>query len=349
MHSPRPTHFLSSLAALALPLLPLPGAAQQGPVEIPAFLTLNKSAAYVQSVSGEVTLLGDTPHSVLGIALGAPDILSLTNVVLSLPSGETESLDYRPGDPLPFPGWDLSFPYATQALIDSDYPAGNYLYTFDYDVLGAAKGTVRVPLAFPGDRTPPTPALLNLSAAQHFCAGADFILEAVSFTGATELDQVTAQVSTATDEPAILFSTNVVPNSVGPVQLRLPANTLQPNTDYVLRLVYDRIAGVGLTNTTLLGGAAVLAVTARSSHSRVTRVPLHTESCPRLQIAARNDAGILRLRFDTIPGGQYDFQASSNLVTWQTLLTTNATASTLELTPNPSPGEGSQFYRIRRP
>jgi hypothetical protein len=349
MHSPRSNRLTSVLAAFSLPLLPMSGHAGPGPVEIPVFLTLNKSAAYTQSVSGEVTLLGATPYTFLAIAFGAPDVLSLTNVVLSLPSGDTEPLIYSTGAPLPFPGWLLSFPFANSSLADSDYPVGNYLYTFDYDVLGAAKGTVRAPLPFSGD-LPPTPSLVNLAAAQHICAGADFILESVPFEGATGSDQVTAQITTVSDEPTILFSTNAVPRGTGPVQLRVPANTLQPDTDYVLRLAYDRIAGVGFTNTPpLLGGAAVIDVTARSSHSRITSIPLHTELCPRLQVTARQDSGIARLRFDTTPGGAYELQASSNLVTWETLLTTNASAGSLELTPKPAAGEGSQFYRIRRP
>jgi hypothetical protein len=243
--------------------------------------------------------------------------------------------------------WLFRDSFSTQAALDAAYPAGaafspvNYTLTMSTTNDGVRSGSVNFFLLILPVNYPTTPQLTNLAAAQMIDTTRDFPLGWNSLGGST----------LAVVQLTILDSaSNVVFSSPAPFQ---PGALNGSSTGYVVRAYslpagtnlqgHLTIANPGTPNTNSYPGATGIAALAKD-----TQFPLATRAAPAaplLNLGVEGGQAVVQLIGES--NRLYRLLASSNLMNWSSLYTTDCLSAGFTFTdPQPATND-ARFYRAR--
>jgi hypothetical protein len=229
----------------------------------------------------------------------------------------------------------ISFSESSNAL-EAAFPQGTY--TFDVNAT-ASNQTVQVVL--PAGMTQPNPPHINnFAAAQSVNAAQAFTLGWDAFVGGTASDYIHVVIGNdvwQTADPGAVGALSGTATSV-----TIPANTLQPNSNYTATVTFYHMVGVSNANYATLAYRAT-----------ATDFSLNTGGGGVLPALTNAFLGVGGFQFDILTAaGQTLTVVSSTdaglpLAQWPTLLITNSPGTRVRvIDPRPATGPG-MFYRVR--
>lgn len=344
--NPRP------LALLLAFLFFVPGLRAQESTNI--YFAVTKTQTYYQTSSAAPLLDCELPYSFLASAFGDELFFLLSAVSVRTPVGSVLSLS--PTNVLELTKVFRVFDAGThQEDLEADYPSGLYRATVDYSLLGLFSDQTTIDIRLEGDGYPNTPRFLNVDSATPVVPSRELTLAWEPLQQPGELDGVGLLIFLCTNQVDVC--TNCVgdlvyrayPSSADPApKVTIPAGTLKPDLKYEAMLVFDRCQSTFVTNTTV-AMLFPLDIVARSSYTKVTRLPLVTITPPQLRLLSTAGADPFRWEFNATVKGQYEVQESVDCRTWTTILATNATATTVHIEQPWSADLPPHFYRVFRP
>lgn len=187
-----------------------------------------------------------------------------TNVSLTPPGKPQITIPSEYSD-----GFGLWGEYTTKALMDADFPNGNYTLNFK----GATYSPLQLTLSLTGDIYPTNPLFSNFIAAQSVNPNADFTLSWNSL-GLTANDFVQFTVYGCNEDYEILQTPQPLQSGAlngTATSYTIPANTLYPGQQYTVELLAVKM--IGITTNTTADGNQIIAVTA---YVKVLRMSLRT-------------------------------------------------------------------------
>lgn len=349
--------YLKNHAAVSSPFLPCLlwltlSSSAIAQLDVIVACAVTKKHDLIQTNSGPPVAYTQTPFSFS--ALFQPkQLINANTATVTPPGGEAESLD----DSL-VPEFNILVTplalFSTQAGLNNTYPSGWYTNSIDvvFPLSGASEHVdISVPLV--GDLYPNDPRIVNFNEAQAINPNQDFAVRFDPFQGVTELDQIGIVISKAIGLKEELIFNALSANSFVS-HIDIPANTLQANTEYTARIIFDRWTAnhiTNVTNGTILGPLPVKVI-ARSSYSKTTRFQISTripEEGPFLQITSPAGSPLFRFQFPSTVGRQYRIQITDDFVGWTTLSTTNATASQVSFQQILASTNKARFFRVVSP
>jgi methionine-rich copper-binding protein CopC len=267
---------------------------------------------------------------------GASTILAsnrtANSITVTLPTGSISNLAPNPFRP------ELYSLFATRTNLttfNTTFPSGNYVFNVQAT---ASNQTVTVNL--PSSLTQPAaPRISNFAAAQSVVATQSFQLTWDAFPGGTSADRIYVEVGGVFQTPD--FDATGALNGTA-TSVTIPANTLQPNSNYV--------ATVGFYRFVTASNASYTTVAYRAT---VTEFDLITGSgIPGGPLVLTNGAWSAgRFGFDikSAAGQTFTILYSSNLLSgeWYPLLTTNSPSGILRVSDPRSTTNRVLFYRAR--
>ena len=229
----------------------------------------------------------------------------------------------------------IYFSESSNAL-EAAFPQGTY--TFDVNAT-ASNQTVQVVL--PAGMTQPNPPHINnFAAAQSVNAAQAFTLGWDAFVGGTASDYIHVVIGNdvwQTADPGAVGALSGTATSV-----TIPANTLQPNSNYTATVTFYHMVGVSNANYATLAYRAT-----------ATDFSLNTGGGGVLPALTNAFLGVGGFQFDILTAaGQTLTVVSSTdaglpLAQWPTLLITNSPGTRVRvIDPRPATGPG-MFYRVR--
>lgn len=269
----------------------------------------------------------------VGLIQSSLDAVAIANV--TLPTGAVRGL------PLGGTGIELTSveKFSDEAALDAAYPVGSYTFA----LYGTRDGLKYPVLNLPAAAYPAAPRISNFIAGQSINPANPFTLQWDAIAGATTNDLLWL----------VIYNTNGVPIFTTPhpaldmagalrgtaTSWLVPTNIFQISQSYVGTLAYFKLTGVntaaypGATGLTVLGAQTWFPLAARS--------PVPTLSNPE-----RINPNVFRFTVNGLAGQNYTIQASSNLVNWNSIRTTNAPADVFTLQLNQATNSRSA-YRLR--
>jgi hypothetical protein len=243
--------------------------------------------------------------------------------------------------------WLFQDPFNSQAALDNAYPAGsvfspvNYTLTMSTTNDGIRSGSVNFFLLILAVSYPTTPQLTKLAAAQTIDTTRDFSLAWDSLGGSTiavvQLTILDAASNVVFASPAPFQAGALNGTSTGYV---IPAYNLPAGTNLQGHLT---IGNPGTPNTNSYPGATGVAALAKD-----TQFPLATRPAPRaplLSLRAQASQAVVQLSGES--NRLYELFASSNLLNWSTLYTTDCPTAGFTYT-DPQPATNpARFYRAK--
>ncbi|MBL9175295.1 MAG: hypothetical protein JNL10_17275 [Verrucomicrobiales bacterium] len=300
-------------------------------------ISLSRFGTYEQVTPGGPTPIPDTdeaPFAVISVMGMSPEFLSdpdnlifVRAVTLQPPApGALIGMDFSES----FGGFLYYEPFASAALLESEFRSGNYLYTFGSLILGDQKFTIRV-----GTRELPTaPWITNFEATRQVDPTRPFTL---NWTPESP-EQGGAQLEvTDVETGELVYDSN--PIFGAHTSAEIPANVL------VAGKVYR--AEVSATRVEFADPGSVPTRTAISSS--LTRIELRTTGgggAP-LSIASieSNPDGSLKLIVNCTPNQPLQVQRSASLAPdWQTV-DSRTPAESPAIIPLPAPPGGVSYYQ----
>jgi hypothetical protein len=294
---------------------------------------IGQASYYDQTSAGAPTLEATFPYLFLADITLASN-RTANSVTLELPSTSVSNLIQNPVAPEEFL---LSAYNTNQTVLDTTFGNGNYIFTV-VATDSNQQVTVNLPASLP---QPGVPTLTNYTAAQSVNAAQSFTLAWEPFVGGTATDYVSVAIgsvfSTASPE-----SSNALTGTA--TSVLIPANTLQPNTNYLSTLGFYHI--ISTTNksgyTTAAYRESVTQFNLTTSSGAITPLVLtnaswsgHTIS---FSVTSAADQSL------TI---QYNASASLSSNQWKTLLTTNSTTGVVQVKDAVNTTNAHVFYRAR--
>ncbi|MDB6040177.1 MAG: hypothetical protein JWM99_4018, partial [Verrucomicrobiales bacterium] len=125
------------------------------------------------------------------------------NPQVQLPDGSVKSAVATGDD-----GYGISQSFTSQAALDSAFPVGQYTFSATVNLIGAVKGHADLSAV----NFPPTPQVLNFTAAQAFDATSPFTLTWNSFSGSASDDRINLILSDAETGAGITSITDLDPS-----------------------------------------------------------------------------------------------------------------------------------------
>ncbi len=265
---------LRSLSVFAVGMLGLTAASNAVlPSPIESF-TVSKGVWYKQYSPAAPVLITKPYHFYSAVELNVEDVV--TNVTLKLPSGQVRKLSDR-GEFFHYQKFT-----ATKPLQDGEFAVGRYGFTID-----GTDGR-KVPfLTLAADAYPSVPRIANWTDMQVVEGGLPATLNWSAFAGGSTNDFISVEISDSTDSRVVFNTPGLLEDgrlTGKDTQLIIPAGTLDPNTNYLARLLFVKKTGI---NTTAIPGAVGVA-----GYYRETEFPIKT------QVAAPDE-------------GRYEFAASA--------------------------------------
>jgi hypothetical protein len=269
----------------------------------------------------------------VGLIQSATGSVAIANV--TLPTGAVRGL------PLGGTGIELASVegFTDEAAFEAAYPLGNYTFA----LYGINDGLRFPVLPLPAAAYPVAPRISNFAACQAINPANPFTLQWDALAGASGYDPLWLVI--AEPNGTLVFSTPYPPQDLAGAlrattnSVSIPTNTLQLNHTYVGTLTFFQASSI---NTTAYPGAMGYTVAAAQ-----TRFPLTTRSpVPMLSNPERINPNIFRFTVNGLAGQNYTIQASSNLVNWNSIRTTNAPADVFTLQLNQATNSRSA-YRLK--
>ena len=128
----------------------------------------------------------------------------------------------------------------------------------------------------------------------------------------------------------------------------MDARSLASNTTTNLTITVTAPLSGSLTNTVASTATATDFVAANNNGTALSaRVVTGIYPIPTIS-GARLPGGEFQLQFVTIPGSDYTIEASTNLVEWITLLTTNTPSGNVSFTDPDTTNHPVRFYRSKQ-
>lgn len=226
--------------------------------------------------------------------------------------------------------------FATQAAMESAFPAGGYSFSFDTRNNGVRTNI----LSLSGDAYPSPPQISNFDAAQRIQAAQAFTLT-WTIPGATANDFVRLVINEGT---AGKLATAAQPGMAGAlsganVSFVIPAGTFQQGRTYT--------GNLSISRQNVRDSVNYLGVLGVAGFGRVTQFPLAAAlpaGSPEISNPRRvGDA--TEITFNNVAGQNYTLQSTRELPGWQTWIVTNSNVTPLTIR-WPVSTEGSGFYRI---
>ncbi len=319
---------------------------------------VSKTQTFYQTNTAPPQADCEAPFCFFSSAQADEAFVSLTKVTVTAPNGEHIALN--PANVDIGGGVIVTNVYRTldcatdRGQIDEEYPSGDYEAKLDYDFLGLLPGSFQIGIPLSRDLYPNTPTFKNAQSAQQIPANQDYRIEWEPFVGASDLDSAGLLIFECTNAVSecencagkpvfrsadFYLATNAAPSVV------IPAGTLRVGVTYEAQLVFDHWNAFRLTNYVELE-LFDITMLARSSYTKVTRMPVRVVVDDRPQLTVLSSLGRpnVRFRYDTKPGRTYRVHASANLAQWAVIATTNAAAtSTIYEEPRTN---SHRFYRV---
>ncbi len=297
--------------------------------------TVSKALQYVQA-SAASPAPSSTVAGALSAILTAPAANRVSSAFLKSPDDSSREMLGYLAQSFVFSGNPA---YGSQAALDAAYPDGTY--EFDWQLDNGIQGSAKFSL--PAGGYPPTPQILNFNQAQAVNPGADFVLQYAAFTGATGDDVVNFTLS---DDSGTVFQDPdpCVPRTLSPTatSLTIPAGTLATNKVYQATLSFTHVTG---RDTTSLAGAVGTA-----SLSKTLQFTIGTSSsgapsvtAPQFTLFERLPDGSFQLQLTGQPNASYQIDSSTDLQTWNPLITSNSASGVFSFTDRSA--RGQSFYR----
>jgi hypothetical protein len=226
--------------------------------------------------------------------------------------------------------------FATQAAMESAFPAGGYSFSFDTRNNGVRTNILNLA----GNVYPSPPQISNFDAAQRIRASDAFTLT-WTIPGATANDFVRLVIH---DGISVRLATAAQPGTAGAlsganVSFVIPAGTLQQNRSYTGTLSVSRQNVRDSVN--YLGALGV------AGFGRVTQFPLAAAlpaGSPEIT-NVRRVGNETEFTFNNVVGQNYTLQSAAELPNWSPWIVTNSNVTPLTIR-WPASTEGSGFYRI---
>lgn len=286
---------------------------------------------YNQTNAVAPTLNSEFPYN-----FGAGTILAsnrtANSITVTLPTGSISNLVPNPFRPELY---SLFATHTNLTTFNTTFPSGNYVFNVQ-----AAASNQTVTVNLPSSLSQPAaPRISNFAAAQSVVATQSFQLMWDAFPGGTAADRIWVDIGDVFrtpdfDAPGALIGTAT--------SVTIPANTLQPNSNYVATVSFYRF--VTASNASYTTGAY---------RATVTEFDLITASgIPGGPLVLTNGAWSAgRFGFDikSAAGQTFTILYSSNLLSgqWYPLATTNSPAGILRVSDPRSATNRVLFYRAR--
>jgi len=292
--------------------------------------SVGKVHHYNQTSSGAPVLDPATPYGFSGVTALASN-RTATSVTLTLPTAAVSNLTH-----LPPPSAEVFLLAAIDTSLgtfDATFPSGTYTF---FVQSAASNQTVMVTLPTTNSMPQPNaPHLTNFLATQTVDAGKDFVLGWDAFSGGTASDYIDVDIGDAytspePDHPGALPGTART--------FTIPANTLQPNSNYLSRVGFFR--HVGATNTDYATAAY------RSTYTEFTLI-----TTGGLLVLTNPAYALGTFSFDVLCSSGQDVvvEYTTNLavIPWQTFLTTNSPGSSFQVVSMLTATNQVSFFRAR--
>ncbi|MCI0539060.1 MAG: hypothetical protein L0Z50_27960 [Verrucomicrobiales bacterium] len=296
-------------------------------------LGIGKTAGYFQTSASSVVPVASGPFSFRAFVELAPGG-KLLLAIITPPSGNPAPLLLPPGGNI----FNREEKFETERDLNAAYPPGTYrilTHTFTHAAAIAS-------MNLPADTFAGPPRIQNYDAAQIIDNNLDFMIAWQPFQGATKADLVQLQVTDLRGRQVFatpgIGATNALSSNT--TSTLIPAGTLRANQTYFGKLLFGKFTSVdraGYPDAVVLVGFF--------SETRFTLGTMAPPPSPlRLAVAPPTD-GLFRLEFPSLPGKRYQIEVSSDLATWSSMLSTNATGSSISfLDVETLP---LRFYRVR--
>lgn len=227
------------------------------------FYSLQKQREFFQQDAGSPVLLA-TAGFRFNSTVKVASQTAVSGASLKSPGGAVQPLTYNSQDQ----EFDLRVFFDTQSALDSAYPAGSYLLT----VNATQDGIKELPLTFPAPAFPNPPHINNYTAAQAIDPSAAFNLTWDAFAGGTENDYAQVIVKNSQGNELLLSpefgqAGHLTGKSTS---FSLPANLLQPGSQYQVKLTFYKL--ITVDSTTYPGATGVVVF------STLTRANIQTAS-----------------------------------------------------------------------
>jgi hypothetical protein len=292
--------------------------------------SVGKVHHYNQTYAGAATLDPIAPYGFSGVTALASN-RTATSVSLTLPTAAVSNLIHLP--PPSAEVFILSTYDTNLSAYDATFPSGNY----SFFVQGSSNQTVMVSLPTTNSMPQPNaPHLTNYPAAQVVNASQAFVLGWDAFSGGTAADYIDVDIGSIYNSPE--------PGQPGALPgtartFTIPANTLQPNTNYLSRVGFFRHSG--MTNASYTTAAY------RATYTEFTLITI--AAGPLILTNPVYASGTFS--FDVLcSSGQtvvVEYKTNLAVAPWQTLLTTNSPGSSFHAVAPQAVTNRSLFFRAR--
>jgi hypothetical protein len=271
-----------------------------------------------------------------------PAELVPTGASFDIPGGETFAMQSFFGSPY---FYFATFPDA--AVLAGAFPQGNYVARVERSADPTIQTTVNASGTFP-----PTPELLNHTAAQAIDPATAFTLNWNAFTGADASSVISLEILDAegdTEGDTVFSAPNECLNiELAPTatSISLPAGTLQSGRVYDLIINFYR-----LTDTSEHGASGITFSAAAGASTETTIRTTGGSGGDNLRLGdfRIGNTGRFEATVTGTAGLTVIVQGSSNLTDWDTVTTLNlpANGSASFEDSRPLSTSGGQFYRLR--
>jgi hypothetical protein len=280
--------------------------------------------------SGSTTATG----YVFRATVEAESAQTVASAIMTTPAGRTLALVQQSN------GTDFEFvdAKASQALLDTDYPDGNYALV----ISTVNEGTRNIPVQFLNSLYPNAPRLTDYAAAGRIDSAGEFVLRWDPFAGGSATDSIDVQIEEM-DGDEVFDTPSYGKNDAldgRATSVTLPANLLRAGRSYQARFHFEKVLRAS--------DAGYPGVEGRVSYVARTYAGLATAGAgnpPLLQSMTSLDDGRMRLNLTTLDGGIYQIEGSANLIDWTPLGSVSATANLSTFNAPPPPPDECYFYR----
>lgn len=242
-------------------------------------------------------------------------------------------------NPVAHEDWYL-FNYSTnQTAFESSYPQGGYAF----NVTGTpanAQVTATLPTSMP---QPNAPHVLNFAAAQAVNASQPFSLSWDAFQNGTAADAITVSIDNGTK--TIFQTPNPGTNGAllgTATSVTIPAGTLTANTTNITTVTFYHF--VATTNS----ATATATVAYRATETQLNLVTAGSATTPPVPVVSKPTWSSNGFGFDveTALNQLLVIRYSTDLLTWNTLFTTNSPGTTVHI-PIPIQAAANGFFRVQ--
>ena len=299
--------------------------------------TVAKAMQYVQNDPTHMVPSADSAAAFNTILVASPKN-KISSVFLVLPDGtRQEMLGYLAQTFV----LGANTTYASPAALNAAYPDGTYKLSWQLDT--GAFGSSTMPLT--ADSYPPIPQIINFSQTQNLDPDSGFVLQYAPFAGATANDFVAFSI---TDKSGSVFQDPdpCVPRTLSSTEtsLTIPKGTLSSGKLYQATLSFIRVT---TRDTTSMASAVGTASISKTLHFNIQTSGTARPAGPQFTQFKRLPDGSFQIHFSGQPNVNYEIDFSTDLITWDWLISSNSVSGVINFIDTSSMSGGQGFYRAQ--